>query len=80
MQCDHVASLLFADDVGLMAPSVCDIKHSLDQFTTRSEGNDSLPKVKEFNYLGVLFKREGTMEWEIGRRMRAAGAVLLSPY
>ena len=41
-------------------------------------GNESLPQVKEFKYLGVLFASEGTMEREIGRRIGAAGAVLHS--
>ena len=43
-------------------------------------GNESLPQVKEFKYLGVLFASEGTMEREIGRRIGAAGAVLHSIY
>ena len=43
-------------------------------------GNESLPQVKEFKYLGVLFASEGTMEREIGRRIGAAGAVLRSLY
>lgn len=30
-------SLLFANDVVLMAPSVCDLQHSLDQFTAECE-------------------------------------------
>ena len=34
---------------------------------------ESLAQVKEFKYLGVLFASEGTMEREIGRRIRAAG-------
>ncbi|KAJ8012365.1 hypothetical protein DPEC_G00041950 [Dallia pectoralis] len=100
-----VTSLLFADDVVLMASSVGDIQHSLDRFaaeceaagmrvsTSKSEamtlsrkpvecllrvGNESLLQVKEFEYLGVLFASEGTMEREIGRRIGAAGAVLHS--
>ena len=36
-------------------------------------GNESLPQVKEFKYLGVLFASEETMEREIGRRIGAAG-------
>ncbi|KAL3043760.1 hypothetical protein OYC64_003589 [Pagothenia borchgrevinki] len=43
-------------------------------------GNESLPQVKEFKYLGVLFSSEGTMEREMGRRIGAAGAVLQSLY
>ena len=33
----RIASLLFADDVVLMAPSVCDLQHSLDQFAAECE-------------------------------------------
>ncbi|KAK5888457.1 hypothetical protein CesoFtcFv8_014550 [Champsocephalus esox] len=43
-------------------------------------GNESLPQVKELKYLGVLFSSEGTMEREMGRRIRAVGAVLQSLY
>ncbi|XP_071059967.1 anamorsin isoform X1 [Pseudochaenichthys georgianus] len=43
-------------------------------------GNESLPQVKEFEYLRVLFSSEGTMEREMGRRIGAAGAVLQSLY
>ncbi|KAK5901378.1 hypothetical protein CgunFtcFv8_026256 [Champsocephalus gunnari] len=32
-------------------------------------GNESLPQVKEFKYLGVLFSSEGTMEREMGQRI-----------
>ncbi|KAK5928647.1 hypothetical protein CgunFtcFv8_013696 [Champsocephalus gunnari] len=99
----RIAPLLFADDVVLMASSVCDLQHSLDWFatecaaagmrisTSKSEamvlsrkpmdcplqvGHESLPQVKEFKYLRVLFSSEGTMEREMGRRIGAAGAVL----
>ena len=41
---------------------------------------ESLAQVKEFKYLGVLFASEGTLEREIGLRIRAAGAVLRSLY
>lgn len=34
-------------------------------------GNEPLPQVKEFKYLGVLFASEGTMEREIGLRIAA---------
>uniref|UniRef100_A0A671UC54 ribonuclease H n=1 Tax=Sparus aurata TaxID=8175 RepID=A0A671UC54_SPAAU len=98
-----IASLLFADDVVLMASSAVDLQCSLDQFaaeceaagmrisTSKSEamvlsrkpvdcllqvGNVSLPQVKEFKYLGVLFMSEGMMGREIDRRVGAAGAVL----
>ena len=43
-------------------------------------GNETLPQVKEFKYLGVLFTSEGRTEQEISRRIRAAGAVLQSLY
>ena len=83
-----IASLLFADDVVLMASSAVDLQRSLDQFaaeceaagmrisTSKSEamvlsrkpvdcllqvGNVSLPQVKEFKYLRVLFTSEGMM-------------------
>ena len=36
----------------------------------------SLPQVKEFKYLRVLFMSEGMMGSEIDRRIGAAGAVL----
>ena len=39
-------------------------------------GNEILPQVEEFKYLGVLFTSEGRMEREIGRRTGAASAVL----
>ena len=39
-------------------------------------GNVSLPQVKEFKYLWVLFMSEGMMGHEINRRVLAAGAVL----
>ena len=98
-----IASLLFADDVVLMAPSALDLQHSLDWFaakceaagmrisTSKSEamilsrkpvdcllrvGNESLPQVKEFKYLRVLFTSEGMMGRETDRRVEAAGAVL----
>ncbi len=32
-------------------------------------GSESLPQIKEFKYLGVLFTSEGTMEWETGQRV-----------
>ncbi len=42
--------------------------------------DESLPRVKEIKYLGVLFTSEGTMEQETGQRIGAAGAVLCSVY
>uniref|UniRef100_A0AAQ4PNU2 Reverse transcriptase domain-containing protein n=1 Tax=Gasterosteus aculeatus aculeatus TaxID=481459 RepID=A0AAQ4PNU2_GASAC len=103
----RISSLLFADDVVLMASSVCDLQLSLERFaveceavgmrisTSKSEamvlsrkpmdcllqvGNVSLPQVKKFKYLGVLFTSEGKMECEFSQRMGAAGAVLHSLY
>ena len=102
-----VESLLFADDLVLMAPSVQELQLSLDRFAaectaagmrisiSKSEamvlsrepmdcavqvGNETLPQVKEFKYLGVLFtsERKGKTEKEISRRIGAAGAVLQS--
>ncbi len=43
-------------------------------------GNESLPQVKEFKYLGVLLMSEGTMKMGTGQRIGAAGAVLCSLY
>ena len=58
----------------LVTYSVCDI-HGHD-----SEANETLPQVKEFKYLGVLFtnERKGKTEKEISRRIGAAGVVLQS--
>ncbi|XP_061647372.1 uncharacterized protein LOC133486367 [Phyllopteryx taeniolatus] len=39
-------------------------------------GDEILPQVKEFKYLGVLFTSEGRMEREIDRRIGAASAVM----
>ena len=39
-------------------------------------GNEILPQVEEFKYLGVLFTSEGLMEREIDGRIGAASAVL----
>ena len=39
-------------------------------------GNEILPQVEEFKYLGVLFTSEGRMELEIDGRIGAASAVL----
>ena len=39
-------------------------------------GNEILPQVEEFKYLGVLFTSEGRMEREIDGRIGAASAVL----
>jgi len=39
-------------------------------------GNEILPQVEEFRYLGVLFTSEGRMEREIDRRIGAASAVI----
>ena len=39
-------------------------------------GNEILPQVEEFKYLGVLFTSEGRMEREVDGRIGAASAVL----
>ena len=39
-------------------------------------GNEILPDVEEFKYLGVLFTSEGRMEWEVDRRIGAASAIM----
>ncbi|KAK0149127.1 LINE-1 reverse transcriptase [Merluccius polli] len=99
----RIGSLLFADDVVLMASSDRDLQLSLDRFaaeceavgmrisTSKSEsmvlnrkrvectlrvGDEILPQVEEFKYLGVLFTSEGRMEREIDRRISAASAVM----
>ncbi|XP_061618152.1 uncharacterized protein LOC133471975 [Phyllopteryx taeniolatus] len=43
-------------------------------------GDEILPQVEEFKYLGVLFTSEGRMEWEIDRRIGAASAVMRTLY
>ncbi|KAK0155726.1 Retrovirus-related Pol polyprotein from type-1 retrotransposable element R2 [Merluccius polli] len=99
----RIGSLLFADDVVLMASSDRDLQLSLDRFTAECEaagmristsksesmvlnwkrvectlrvGDEILPQVEEFKYLGVLFTSEGRMEREIDRRIGAASAVM----
>ena len=84
----RIRSLLFADDVVLLASSGRDLQLSLERFaaeceaagmrisTSKSEtmvlswkrvecplrvGNEILPQVEEFKYLGVLFTSEGQM-------------------
>ena len=37
---------------------------------------ESLPEVKEFKYLGVLFMSEGKMEWEIDRLIGGVSTVM----
>ena len=39
-------------------------------------GEEILPQVEEFKYLGVLFTSEGKMERKIDRRIGAASAVM----
>ncbi|KAK0150407.1 Craniofacial development protein 2 [Merluccius polli] len=87
----RIGSLLFADDVVLLASSDRDLQLSLDRFAAECEsmvlnrkrvectlrvGNEILPQVEEFKYLGVLFTSEGRMEQEIDRRIGAASAVM----
>ncbi|KAK0135736.1 Craniofacial development protein 2 [Merluccius polli] len=99
----RIGSLLFADDVVLLASSDRDLQLSLGRFaaeceaagmrisTSKSEsmvlnrkrvectlrvGDEILPQVEEFKYLGVLFTSGGRMEREIDRRIGAASAVM----
>ena len=99
----RIGSLLFADDVVLLASSDLDLQLSLERFaaeckaagmrisTSKSEsmvlnrkrvectlhfGDEILPQVEEFRYLGVLFTSEGRMEREIDRWIGAASAVM----
>ncbi|TKS64956.1 LINE-1 reverse transcriptase -like protein [Collichthys lucidus] len=99
----RIGSLLFADDLVLLASSERDLQLSLEQFaaeceaagmrisTSKSEtmvlsrkrvecslrvGDEILPQVEEFKYLGVLFTSEGRMVREIDRRIGAASAVM----
>ena len=85
----RIGSLLFADDVVLVASSGRDLQLSLERCaaeceavgmrisTSKSEtmvlsrktvecpfwlGNEILPQVEEFKYLGVLFMSEGRMD------------------
>ena len=101
----RISSLLFADDVVLLASSNSDLQLSLGRFaaeceaagmrisTSKSEamvlgrkrvecllrgGEEILPQVEEFKYLGILFTSEGRMEREIDRRIGAASAVMRS--
>ncbi|MDG2595023.1 reverse transcriptase domain-containing protein, partial [Vibrio parahaemolyticus] len=99
----RISSLLFADDVVLLAPSNSDLQLSLGRFaaeceaagmrisTSKSEamvlsrkrvdcplevGEEVLPQVEEFKYLGILFTSEGRMEREMDRRVGVASAVM----
>ena len=47
----RIASLLFADDVVLMAPSACDLQHSLDRFATKSEAAGMRISIEEIMVL-----------------------------
>ncbi|KAK3531240.1 hypothetical protein QTP70_015225, partial [Hemibagrus guttatus] len=47
---------------------------------TLQVGEEVLPQVEEFKYLGVLFMSEGRMDREIDRRIGAAAAVMRSMY
>lgn len=55
-------SVLLADDVDLLASSVRD---------------SQLPQVKQFKYLGVLFKEKGKIQCEIHSRISAVSALML---
>uniref|UniRef100_A0A3B3QGI4 Reverse transcriptase domain-containing protein n=1 Tax=Paramormyrops kingsleyae TaxID=1676925 RepID=A0A3B3QGI4_9TELE len=99
----RIRSLIFADDVVLLASSDRDLRLSLEQFaveceaaemkisTSKSEtmvlsrkrvacslrvGEEVLPQMGKFKYLGVFFTSEGRMEWEIDRRIGAASAMM----
>jgi len=101
---DHrIGSLLFEDDVVLLALSGRDLQLSLERFGAKWEvagmrisilksetmvlsqkrvesplrvGNEILPQVEEFKYLGVLLAIEGRMEREIDRGISASSAVM----
>ncbi|XP_061762964.1 retrovirus-related Pol polyprotein from type-2 retrotransposable element R2DM isoform X1 [Nerophis ophidion] len=102
-----IGSLLFADDVVLLASSGRDLQLSLDRFTaecdaagmristSKSEsmvlsrkrgechlrvGEETLPQVEEFKYLGVLFTSGGRVDREIDRRIGAASSVMRTLY
>uniref|UniRef100_A0A669EXX2 Reverse transcriptase domain-containing protein n=1 Tax=Oreochromis niloticus TaxID=8128 RepID=A0A669EXX2_ORENI len=99
----RISSLLFADDVVLLASSGEGLQLALERFaaeceaagirisTSKSEamvlsrkrvecplrvGDEFLPQVEEFKYLGVLFASDGRREPEIDRRIGAAAAVM----
>ena len=99
----RIGSLIFADDVVLLASSDRDLQLSLDRFvaeckaagmrisTSKSEskvlnqkrvectlrvGDEILPQVEEFKYLGVLFTSEGRLEREIDRQIGATSVVM----
>ncbi|KAI3364402.1 hypothetical protein L3Q82_010826 [Scortum barcoo] len=74
----RISSLLFADDVVLMASSGQDLQHG--GVCPLQVGGEVLPQVEEFKYLGVLFTSEGKIEREIDRRIGAASAVMRSVY
>ncbi|KAI3372213.1 hypothetical protein L3Q82_022653 [Scortum barcoo] len=74
----RISSLLFADDVVLLASSSQDLQHGVA--CPLRVGGEVLPQVEEFKYLGVLFTSEGKMEREIDRRIGAASAVMRSVY
>ncbi|KAK3540649.1 hypothetical protein QTP70_034466 [Hemibagrus guttatus] len=84
---DHrISSLIFADDVVLLAPSSLDLQHALGRFAAECEaagmrdGGEVLSQVEQFKYLGVLFTSEGRMDREIDRRIGTAAAVMRSMY
>ncbi|TWW66772.1 hypothetical protein D4764_20G0008040 [Takifugu flavidus] len=78
-----ILSLLFADDVVLLAPLSRDLQQMLGRFATECEAagmristSKSKSMVEEFKYLRILFTSEGRMEREIDRRIGAASAVM----
>ncbi|TWW77246.1 hypothetical protein D4764_12G0006360 [Takifugu flavidus] len=94
-----ISSLLFADDVVLLAPSNRDLQQMLGRFTTECEaagmristsksesmvlarkkvecllwvGEEVLPQVEEFKYLGILFTSEGWPGLSLRDRVRSS--------
>ncbi|KAK0154371.1 putative uncharacterized transposon-derived protein F52C9.6 [Merluccius polli] len=72
-----------ADSSGSQAKTCPILSHDSRSMVLRTEtdnrqiiGDEILPQVEEFKYLGVLFTSEGRMEREINRRIGAASAVM----
>ena len=53
----RIASLLFADDVVLMAPSACDLQHSLDRFAAECEAVKIHGSQQETDGLSALSRK-----------------------
>ena len=69
-----IASLLFADDVVSKSEAMVLSRKPVDYLL--QVGNESLPQVKGFKCLRVLFMSERMMGLEIDQRVRAVGVVL----